>query len=93
MHTILLFTVAVQKYTVRSESRCALIKGVGSDVHERLYWINWIKQLHTLPVLHFNRCLTTEYSETTHTLAATSILTTKSTYRSLSAQRLSERTV
>jgi hypothetical protein len=23
-----------------------------------------IKQLHTLPVLHFNRCLTTEYSET-----------------------------
>jgi hypothetical protein len=38
---------------------------VGSDVHERLYWINWIKQLHTLPVLHFNRCLTTEYSETT----------------------------
>jgi hypothetical protein len=26
---------------------------------------NWIKQLHTLPVLHFNRCLTTEYNETT----------------------------
>jgi hypothetical protein len=26
---------------------------------------NGIKQLHTLPVLHFNRCLTTEYSETT----------------------------
>jgi hypothetical protein len=26
---------------------------------------NWIKQLHTLPVLHFSRCLTTEYSETT----------------------------
>jgi hypothetical protein len=28
---------------------------------------NWIKQLHTLPVLHFNRCLhiTIEYSETT----------------------------
>jgi hypothetical protein len=25
---------------------------------------NWIKQLHTLPVLHFNRCSTTEYSET-----------------------------
>jgi hypothetical protein len=26
---------------------------------------NWIKQLHTLPVLQFNRCLTTKYSETT----------------------------
>jgi hypothetical protein len=26
---------------------------------------NWIKQLNTLPVLHFNRGLTPEYSETT----------------------------
>jgi hypothetical protein len=26
---------------------------------------NWIKQLHTLAVLHFNRCITTDYSETT----------------------------
>jgi hypothetical protein len=48
-----------------SESLCALIQGFGSDVHERLYSKNWIKQLHTLPVLHFNRCLTTEYSQTT----------------------------
>jgi hypothetical protein len=24
----------------------------------------WIKQLHTLSVLHFNRCLTNEHSET-----------------------------
>jgi hypothetical protein len=27
--------------------------------------LNPFKQLHTLLVLHFNRCLTTEYSETT----------------------------
>jgi hypothetical protein len=26
---------------------------------------NWIKQLHTLPVLHLNLCLTPVYSETT----------------------------
>jgi hypothetical protein len=26
---------------------------------------NWIKQLHTLLVLHVNRCLTTEHSKTT----------------------------
>jgi hypothetical protein len=54
---------------LRSESRCALTEGVGNDVHERVYRpelvLNWIKQLHTLPVLHFNHCLTTEYSETT----------------------------
>jgi hypothetical protein len=51
--------------TVRSESRCALMKGVASEVHQRRYSKNGIKQLHTLPVLHFNCCLTTEYSETT----------------------------
>jgi hypothetical protein len=56
---------AVYFSTVCSESRSTLVKGVGSEVHERLYWIYWIKQLHTLPVLHFNRYLTTEYSETT----------------------------
>jgi hypothetical protein len=27
--------------------------------------LNWIKQLRTLPVLQFNHCLSTEYSETT----------------------------
>jgi hypothetical protein len=27
--------------------------------------LNWIEQLHTLLILHFNHCLTAEYSETT----------------------------
>jgi hypothetical protein len=47
--------------TVRSESRCALIKPIEETIVNK----NRIKQLHTLPVLHFNRCLTIEYSETT----------------------------
>jgi hypothetical protein len=50
--------------TVRSESSCELIKIVRSKVHESLYSKPWITQLHTLPVLQLNRCLTTEYSET-----------------------------
>jgi hypothetical protein len=53
---------------VHSVSRRAPAKGVGSDVHNRLYKpepeLNGIKQLHTLPVTHFNRRLT-EYRETT----------------------------
>jgi hypothetical protein len=35
--------------------------------NENQWWSSlniWIKQLHILPVLHFNRCLTTEYGET-----------------------------
>src|SRR5215471_8664333 len=67
----------------------ALLGGATIVVISRLS----VKQLHTLPVLHFNHCLTAEYSETTAHLTATSILATKSTHRSLSAQRLSERTV
>jgi hypothetical protein len=37
-----------------------------SSIERTIVSKNWIKQLNTLPVLHFNRCLTTEYSETTH---------------------------
>jgi hypothetical protein len=36
-----------------------------SSIESNIVSKNWIKQLHTLPVLYFNRCLTTEYSETT----------------------------
>jgi hypothetical protein len=59
---------------MRSESCRALTKGVGSGVHERLYraWTrlilvskNWIKQLNTLPVLHFKLCLINKYGEKT----------------------------
>jgi hypothetical protein len=49
---------------VRSEIRCALIKP-RSSIERTIVSKNWVKQLHTLPELHFNRCLTTEYSETT----------------------------
>jgi hypothetical protein len=52
-----------------------------------------ITQLHTLPVLHFNRCLTNGYCETTGRFNGNSILTIKSTHRSPRAQRVSERTV
>jgi hypothetical protein len=51
-------------YTDRSESRCALIKTC-SSIERTIVSKTWIKQLHTLPVLHFSCCLTTEYSETT----------------------------
>jgi sulfur relay (sulfurtransferase) DsrF/TusC family protein len=56
---------------------------------------NWIKQLHTLPVLHFNICLTPEYSETTAYFNGNFDTDNQIyvSYRSLSAQRLSERTV
>jgi hypothetical protein len=40
------------------------MKGVWSDVLKRLSK-NGVKQLHTLPIMNFNRCLPTEYSETT----------------------------
>jgi hypothetical protein len=50
---------------------------------------NVIKQLNTLPVLHFNLCLPTEYNETTAHFNGNF----DTDNRSLSAQQLSERTV
>jgi hypothetical protein len=43
---------------------------------------NSIKQLHTSPVLHFNRCLTSEYSETTTHFNDNFDTDIQSTYRS-----------
>jgi N-glycosylase/DNA lyase len=36
-----------------------------SSIERTIVSYNWTKQLHTLLVFHFNRCLTTEYSEAT----------------------------
>jgi hypothetical protein len=36
-----------------------------SSIERTIVSKNWIQQLHTLLVLHFNCCLTTEHSETT----------------------------
>jgi hypothetical protein len=56
---------------------------------------NWIKQLHTSPVLHFDRCLTTEYSETTAHCNGDFGTDNQIyvAYRSLGAQQISERTL
>jgi hypothetical protein len=78
--------------TVRLE-RCFALLTTRSSIERNTMNKNWIKQLHTLPVLNFNRCLRTEHSEKQHTATATSILTNKSKYRSLNVQRLYEHTV
>jgi hypothetical protein len=51
------------KYSAFEKSLCTYKRF--SSIERTTVSKKWIKQLHTLPVLHFNRCLTTEYSETT----------------------------
>jgi hypothetical protein len=82
------FSYAKLVYRLPSQ-KIYLTRKTHSSIERTIVSKNWIKQLHTLPVLHFNPCLTTEYSETTAHFND-NLLTTKSTYRRLSAQRLSE---
>jgi hypothetical protein len=56
-----IYKLCCQHCTVRSESRCRCRKWCQRTIMSK----NWIKQLHTLPVLHFNHCLTTIYGEIT----------------------------
>jgi hypothetical protein len=78
-------------YTVRSEIRWALMKRVWFVSHEP-WWVKTELNNSTLPVLHFNRCLSTECNETTAHFNG-NFDTDNQISRSLSAQRLSERTV
>jgi hypothetical protein len=55
--------LSVDLYSVFGKSLCTY--KMCSSIERNIMSKNWIKQLNTLPVLHFNRCLTTEYSETT----------------------------
>jgi hypothetical protein len=43
------------------------VSGAVRHIYIYIYVVRWqmVKQLDTLPALHFNRCLETEYSETT----------------------------
>jgi hypothetical protein len=51
-------------YLLPSQKTYATRK-IRSSIWRTIVSKNWFKQLLTLPVLHFNRCLTSEYSETT----------------------------
>jgi hypothetical protein len=80
-------------YSVFGKSLCTYKRC--SSIEGTIVSKNLIKKLHTLPVLNFNYCLTTEYSETTAHFNGNVDIDNQIyvQYHSLSAQRLSERTV
>jgi hypothetical protein len=65
LHTILILGHYLSLYSAFGKSLCTY-KRCWKWCPQTTVSKNWIKQLHTLPVLHFNCCLTTEYSETAH---------------------------
>jgi hypothetical protein len=64
-----------------------------SSVERTIVSKNWIKQLHTSRYCTSTAVYQLKTVKQQHTSTATSILTTKAMYHSLSAQRLSECTV
>jgi hypothetical protein len=75
-HCSWLFNIVL--YSVFRKSLCTYKRC--SSIERTIVSKNRIKQLHTLPVLHFNRCLTTECSETTTTQFKSNFDTHKQIY-------------
>jgi hypothetical protein len=60
------FSIYYELLILQSVQKVALhLQKVLEVIERTIVSKNWIKQLYTLLVLHFNHCLTTEYSETT----------------------------
>jgi hypothetical protein len=87
----------LERNTVRSENRCALIKGIGRKTHSSIKK-TVVNETELNNYTLYRYCILAAVLQLNtvkqqHTSTATLKLTTKSTYRSLSAQRLSERTI